>query len=65
MAAMLQSVEYAHLRMHPVLWYLKQCWNHITHGLHYMILETKDLNQALPLPGNGLFITQYHYHYHH
>ena len=33
MAATLQSVEYAHLRMHPIQWYLKGCWNHITHGL--------------------------------
>ena len=46
-ATTLQSVEYAHLHMHPIQWYLKCRWNHITHGLCYMILVTKDLTQAL------------------
>ena len=32
--------------MNPIQWYLMR-WNHVTHGLHYMILVTKDLNQAL------------------
>ena len=31
----------------PIQWYLKRCWNHITYGLHFMVLVTKDLNQAL------------------
>ena len=47
MAATLQLVEYAHLCLHPFQWYLKCRWNHITHGLRYMILVTKDLTQAL------------------
>ena len=46
-AATLQLVEYAHLRMCPIQWYLKCRWNHITHGLCYMILVTKDLTQTL------------------
>ena len=37
MAAMLQPVEYAHLHMHPIQWYLKQRWTHITHGLRQPI----------------------------
>ena len=47
MAVMLQSVEYAHLCMCPIQWYLKHHWNHVTHGLHQQVLVNKDLVQAL------------------
>ena len=33
MAAMLPSVEYTHLCMHPIQWFLKRRWNHVTRGL--------------------------------
>ena len=49
MAATLQSMEYAHVHMHSIQWYLKQCWNHVTNGLLYRILVNKDLNQVLQL----------------
>ena len=45
MAATLQSVEYAHLCMRTIQWYLKCCWNHITHTLHHQIFVSKDLFQ--------------------
>ena len=32
-ATTLQLVEYAHLHMRPIQWYLKRRWNHVTHGL--------------------------------
>ena len=47
MAATLQLVEYVHLHMRPIQWYPKRRWNHATHGLRYMILINKDLNQTL------------------
>ena len=47
MAAKLQSVEYAHLCMRTIEWYLKRRWNHVTHGLCHKILVNKDLCQAL------------------
>ena len=47
MGATLQSVEYAHLHMRPIQWYLKQRWNHITHRLWYRILVSRHLNQVL------------------
>ena len=47
MAATLQLVEYTHLHLHPIEWYLKHCWNHIIHGLRHLILVTKDLTQVL------------------
>ena len=47
MAATLLSVEFAHLRMRPIQWYLKRRWNHVTHGLRHKILVNKDLCQAL------------------
>lgn len=47
MAATLLSVEFAHLRMRPIQWYLKRRWNHVTHGLRHKILVSKDLGQAL------------------
>ena len=46
MAATLQ-LAYPNLHMHPIQWYLKGCWNHVTHVLHYIILVIKDLNQVL------------------
>ena len=47
MAATLQSVKYAHLRMRLIQWYLKRIWNHTTHVLWHKILVNRDLNQAL------------------
>ena len=44
MVATLQSVEYAYLHMRPIQWYLKQRWNHITHGLRHKILVSEDLS---------------------
>ena len=74
MAAMLQSVEYAHLHMRPIQWYLKLHWNHTctTHGLCHPIFVIKDLvhmllwlsEQAAPVPGTGVYISQHHHHYH-
>ena len=46
MAATLQ-LEYVHLHMPPIQWYLKHRWNHTTHGLRYMILINKDPNEVL------------------
>ena len=46
MAATYQSMEYTHLHMHPMQWFLKRCWNHVTHRLRYMILVNKDFNQV-------------------
>ena len=42
MAATLQ-MEYAHLHMCSIQWYLEQWWNHVTHGLCHPILVSKDL----------------------
>ena len=47
MVATLQSVEYTHLRMHLIQWYLKRQRNQVIHGLHHKILVNKDLNQSL------------------
>ena len=46
MAATLQLVEYAHLHMRPIQWFLKQRCNQLTHGLRYRILVSRDLNQV-------------------
>ena len=42
MAATLQLVEYAHLHMSPIQWYLKWHWNHVTHGLCHPVFVMKD-----------------------
>ena len=47
MAATLQLVEYAHLHMCPIQWYLKRRWNPITHELRYRILVSRALDQVL------------------
>ena len=47
MAATLQSLEYAHLHMRPIQWYLIQRWTHATHGLYYLVFVNKDLVYSL------------------
>ena len=46
-ATTLQSVEYAHLHMRPIQWYLKQQWTRTTHVLQHPIFVNKDLVHAL------------------
>ena len=47
MAATLQSVEYTHFHMRPILWYLKQHWASATHGLRHPIFMNRDIVHAL------------------
>ena len=47
MAATLQSVKYAHLHMHPIQWYLKQCWTTATHGLRHPVFVKRNFVHAL------------------
>ena len=69
MAATLQLVEYTLLHMHPIQWFLKWRWNHVTHRLRYKILGPKPsasvvVGQGTPFTGSALFLTQHHHHYH-
>ena len=71
MAATLQVVEYAHLHMWPIQWYLKQRWNHVSQELSHRIMVSRDLKQHLqwwsvrePLTRSALFLAQHHHHYH-
>ena len=47
MADTLQMVEYAHLHMRFLKWFLKWHWNRVTYGLRHQILVTKNLAQVL------------------
>ena len=47
MTAMLMMVEYTHLHMSPIQWYLKRWWNHVKHRLCHPILVSKDLALSL------------------
>ena len=47
MAPTLPLMEYTHLRMRPIQWYLKHRWNDVTHELRHPIFVTKDLVQEL------------------
>ena len=61
MAATLQSMEYAHLHLQPIQWYLKCLWTAATYGLHHPVfvnrkfvhtlswwLHTQHLSQGMP-----------------
>ena len=47
MVATLQLVEYAHLHIQPIQWYLKQRWTVATHGLQHPMFVNKDIVQML------------------